>query len=183
MSQSDTSELSQDIVFDLLSSPRRRFVLYYLRREDEPVELRQLADEVAAWENDMRVEELTSQQRKRVYVSLYQTHVPKLDEAGIVEYDQDSGMVGLASRADELGSYLGTDESDQPWQMYYLAIAVAGAVLYALVAFDVSAFAGVPEDLAFLAIIVAFGLAAVAHYLYNRFREPEIDADLVNVNR
>jgi len=183
MSQSDTSELSQDIVFDLLSSPRRRFVLYYLRQEGEPVELRQLADEVAAWENDMRVEELTSQQRKRVYVSLYQTHVPKLDEAGIIEYDQDSGVVALAARADELGSYLGTDESEIPWQMYYLAVAVVGALLYTLVAFDVSVFAGVPENVAFVAIIVAFVLSAVAHYLYNRLHEPEIDADLVNVNR
>jgi DNA-binding transcriptional ArsR family regulator len=183
MSQSDTSALSQDVVFDLLSSPRRRFVLYYLRQEGAPVELRELADEVAAWENDMDVEELTSQQRKRVYVSLYQTHIPKLDEAGIIEYDQDSGMVALADRADELGSYLSSNDETLPWQMYYLAVAVAGALLYSLVAFDVAVFAAVPEYVAGIAIIVAFGLSAVAHYLYNRYHEPEIDADLVSMDR
>jgi len=36
---------------------------------------------VAAAEMDTARHDLSSQQRKRVYVVLYQTHVPKLDEA------------------------------------------------------------------------------------------------------
>ena len=92
MSSSNTEQLSRDEVYDILSNARRRFVIYFLRDRREPVELSELSDRVAAWENDVPVEELTDQQVKRVYVSLYQTHIPKLEDTGIVEYDSDSGV-------------------------------------------------------------------------------------------
>lgn len=79
-----SSGLSQDQVFEVLKSPRRRYALYYLRREGGIVELSDLTDQVAVWENDTTPSGLTSEQRKRVYISLYQTHLPKLDDAGIV---------------------------------------------------------------------------------------------------
>jgi len=67
------SALSQDVVFDILSSSRRRYVLYRLREAEGPVELTELAEQVAAWENDTETDQITEQERKRVYVSLYQT--------------------------------------------------------------------------------------------------------------
>lgn len=87
--ESEREELSQDLIFDLLSNPRRRFILYYLRIESGPVKLPDLAKEIAAWEYDTPIDELTDQEQKRAYVSLYQTHVPKLVEAGLVDYDTD----------------------------------------------------------------------------------------------
>lgn len=102
----DETELSQDVIFDVLSSSRRRYVLYYLSQRDEPVELPSLAEEVAAWETETAVEDLSSQERKRVYVSLYQTHIPKLEEVGLVDYDQDSGDVDLTERSSQIQSFL-----------------------------------------------------------------------------
>lgn len=102
----DDQELSQDVIFDVLSSSRRRYVLYYLSQRDEPVELPSLAEEVAAWETETSVDELSSQERKRVYVSLYQTHIPKLEEVGLVDYDQDSGEVSLTERSGQIQSFL-----------------------------------------------------------------------------
>src|SRR6056297_1412574 len=102
MSESDQELSSLDTIFDLLSNPRRRFVLHYLKRVEEPVQLTELAAQIAAKENDVPVDELTSQQRKRAYVSLYQTHVPKLEEVGVVTYDADTGNVALTERADEI---------------------------------------------------------------------------------
>lgn len=61
----------------------------------------------AAWEEDVPSEELSSQQRKRVYVSLYQTHVPSLEAIGVVEYDADEGIVELADRAEAVDEHLG----------------------------------------------------------------------------
>lgn len=157
-------------MFDILSNARRRYVLYYLREADEPVELGELARELAAWENDTTVEELTKQQRKRVYVSLYQTHIPKLEDAGVVEYDQDSGTVRLTSRADEIEDYLGGDAGvTVPWQVLYLGLAVASAALFLGVAFEVGALATVSLITLGILVSVAFGIVALAHILYTQW--------------
>ena len=55
----EQEELSQDLVSDILSSPRRRCVLYCLRETGGPVPLNELSGEVAAWENNRPVEDLT----------------------------------------------------------------------------------------------------------------------------
>lgn len=183
MSQPDRDALSQDVVFDLLSSPRRRFVLYYLNQVEGEVEIGELADEVAAWENDTAVDDLTSQQRKRVYVSLYQTHVPKMEDAGIIEYDSDSGTVALADQADDISAYLSREENGRPWQRYYLALAVVSALFYAAVALQIAAFAALSEFTAGLIIIAAFALTAIAHLVDTQRSGTEISTELIDQQR
>ncbi|WP_336035109.1 DUF7344 domain-containing protein [Halobacterium yunchengense] len=170
MSNSEPDTLTQDTVYDLLSNARRRFVLSYLRRRDEPVELSELSQQVAAWENDTDVEDLTDQQVKRVYVSLYQTHVPKLSDAGLLEYDKDAGEVALTSAVDQLETYL-PDEGDGGvrWQLVYGAVAAAGLVAYAAVMVFPAAFAWVSMPTLNLVIIAAFAVVATAHYASRRW--------------
>jgi hypothetical protein len=164
--------LSQDTVFDILSNPRRRYVLYYLRREGGPVQLTSLAEHVAAWENETDVDSLDDQQRKRVYVSLYQTHVPKLADSGIVEYDKDQGSVALADEAAAIDDYLSQPEVDIPWQYVYAGEAVVGAVLLALTVLDVPVFALLPDTLVSFGIVLAFGITVAAQILIRRRRRP-----------
>ena len=45
-----------------------------------------------------------------MYVSLYQTHIPKLDSVGLVEYDQENGDVALTDRAHQIDAYLSEPE-------------------------------------------------------------------------
>lgn len=178
MSDSDYQSLSQDTVFDLLSNSRRRFVLHYLERADGPVRLSELAAEIAAIENEVSVDELTSQQRKRTYVSLYQTHIPKLQDAGAVSYDAETGRVELAAGAGEIGDYFQQQGSDRPWQYYYLLLAGVGLVLYVL-----AAVAGVSTAVQFLlgaVILGAFGVIAAAHYLSLRRGRTELPTNLVD---
>ncbi|WP_231189661.1 hypothetical protein [Haladaptatus sp. DYF46] len=78
----DEPELSADDVFHLLQNHRRRAAIHHLHGKDEPVEMRDLAEQVAAWENDTTVQALTSEDRQRAYIPLYQPHLPKLDEEG-----------------------------------------------------------------------------------------------------
>jgi hypothetical protein len=136
MSNIPDEELSQDTLFSLLSNPRRRFVLQYLNRTNDAVTLQDLATEVAAWENETDPENLTDKQQKRLYVSLYQTHIPKLEDAGIIKYDSDSGEITLTDQAGDLNMYLHGDveESRRPWERYYLGLALAGVVVYGAVA-------------------------------------------------
>lgn len=168
MSKSTTGSISRDAAFDIMSNARRRYVLYLLRQNDGPLELSDVAEQLAAWENDTTVEELTKQQQKRVYVSLYQTHVQKLADADIIEYDSDAGMIALANGANNLNRHLSVEENESPrtrWEVYYVTLAAAGGILYTLAAFDISAFALLPEFWAGLTIVLAFVGLAIINYL------------------
>lgn len=166
------SDLSQDVVFDILSNPRRRYVLYYLRTRDEPVRLTKLAEEVAAWENNTNRSDITEQERKRVYVSLYQTHVPRLAEAGLIDYDKDSGQIALAEEASDIDQYLDSTEQSYPWQRIYVGLAMASAGLLA----GTALFDFFPELIAATVVIVAFVMTAViqtAIRIWNRKSVPD----------
>jgi DNA-binding transcriptional ArsR family regulator len=153
-------KLSRDRVFDILSSPRRRYVLYYLREYGGPVELTDLAEELAAWENDTTVTEISPQARKRVYVSLYQTHVPKLDEAGLIEYDSDSGELRLSDQGSVVDPYLGTESEGRPWYKYYLGLTLTSLVFSVVV---LGGIAQVSFSVLIGAIVGAFLMLTAAH--------------------
>lgn len=84
------ADLTLDLVFDLLSNARRRHVLELLGDHDGETSFRELTDAVARREMG---EPVSYDQRKRVYVSLRQSHLPRLADAGVVEYDRDRGTV------------------------------------------------------------------------------------------
>jgi DNA-binding transcriptional ArsR family regulator len=177
MEATDTS-LSQDIVFELLSSPRRRYILYHLRQTNEPVELTTLAEQVAAWENETDVDNITEQERKRVYVSLYQTHIPRLDEAGVIVYDKDSGMVSLSSQAKEIDNYLDSTEETFSWQWGYLLLAVVSGTVLGLTVAQVGFFESLSESLVAAAILVAFSVTALSHTIYRLLQRRSVPEEL-----
>lgn len=100
-------EFDKDHLFHILQNGRRRAVLrYLLGTEGESFELGDIAEVVAAWENDICVREVTSTQRQRAYISLYQNHLPKLASYGVVEYDQPRGTVEPTPRVEQFAPYL-----------------------------------------------------------------------------
>jgi hypothetical protein len=101
------TSISKDDAFHLLQNARRRAVLRYLAdHDDERFRMRDLAEEVAAWEHDTTVRQLTSDERQRVYIALYQSHLPKLDEHGIIAYNQSRGVVERTELTRVLEPYL-----------------------------------------------------------------------------
>lgn len=127
----DDDALPADVAFELLTNQRRRHVLLILA-QTSPLKLGDLAERIAAQEQDTSPAELTSKQRKSVYTSLYQTHLPKLAESGLVEYDRDRGVVALADRADLVGPYLQPAQvSERRWSRRYLVLALGSAALLA----------------------------------------------------
>lgn len=121
--------LSDGEIYGLLKSPRRRFVLWYLSRVDEPVPLGELAEQTAAWENDEDVADVDSTERKRAYVALYQCHLPKLDEVDAVSFDPDRKRVDVGSNYEVLAEATHTADEDGSLAPYYLLLAAAGVVL------------------------------------------------------
>jgi hypothetical protein len=121
-----------DQTFETLSNSRRREALRYLRthKDDVPTLIRDLAEHIAAWENDIPPVEVTYKQRKRVYTSLYQSHLPRLHQYGFIEYDADRGTIELTPQAEELDIYLEVvPDGYLPWSDVYLGTSIAVATL------------------------------------------------------
>lgn len=94
-----------DATFDVLSNRRRREALRCLAAHDEPMALADLADEVAVAERGGPITDIPAEAVKRVYVSLYHTHVPNLENAGFVRYDQERDLVALAPDRPDLDRF------------------------------------------------------------------------------
>lgn len=73
-------------LFDILNNRRRR-ILIRLLNDTETVDLRNAAELIAAKENSLDRADVTTSQRNSVYVVLYQSHSPRMDDAGVAVYD------------------------------------------------------------------------------------------------
>jgi DNA-binding transcriptional ArsR family regulator len=121
------TELPKDELFRILSNSRRRYIIYYLHEAGDEMSLKELATRIAAVENDTAVEEVTDEERQRVYISLYQTHLPKLEEAEIVSYDDEERIVALTPQTAREGFFwMQTSEPSRSWALYYAALGVVG---------------------------------------------------------
>lgn len=178
-------ELSLDEIFHLLQSDRRRLVIEHLRGRDDEVVMRDLVEEVAADEYNTSVESLDSTRRQRVYIALYQRHLPKLDDAGVIDYNQNRGIVRRNSLASEVEQRLTMEpthttapttggaqateyESDGNWRQYYLAATVVNLAVIAatVLGFTPAAFAsGILVSIVvfsvYLTVVVAQNLATL----------------------
>ncbi|ADB62368.1 hypothetical protein Htur_3506 [Haloterrigena turkmenica DSM 5511] len=154
-------------IFDLLSNHRRRYAIHYCKREDEPVTLGDLAEHVAAWELDKEIEEITSAERKRVYTSLQQTHLPTLERAEMIEFDNRT--IELTDEASELDVYLDVVPADSiPWGLYYLGLAAVGAIVMGGLWLEVVPTETVSE-LGWATLVFAlFAVSAVVHVVQSR---------------
>jgi hypothetical protein len=161
----DDQPLPRSDVFEVLSNERRRCVLHYLKQqEDRRVELRELVDHVAAWENDTTLENLDSEARKRVYTALRQNHLPKLDDADIIEYEHMRGEVELTDHVREVELYLEyVPHDDIPWSEYYLGLSAVSAALIVVTWLGVYPFSGL-SGLGLAALLVTlYTVSAVVH--------------------
>lgn len=128
-----SSGLGPDDVFSILVNRRRRDVLRHLKRHDGVLSHGELAEFIAAEENGKTVAELTSKERKRVYVSLYQCHLPMMAETGVIKFERTGGTVELLPPAAQVERYLdGPPAEETPWWSYYLGIALGGGGFYGI---------------------------------------------------
>ena len=129
---------SLDTIFEVLKNRRRRLVLRYLKTTSESASIGELAEHIAAIENDIKQAELGSQQRKRVYISLYQSHLPKMDDAGVIQFDQNRGTISLTETADSFYEYLDempdqtTPQRSAPSARRQCAAALATGIVYSV---------------------------------------------------
>lgn len=90
------AEPSLDRIFDLLGGRRRRYVLYYLNETDaDVVTLDDVTERVVKWERTWngRDDRSRDEHRERTRVALHHNHLPRLADAGLVDYDPRSHTV------------------------------------------------------------------------------------------
>lgn len=85
-----------DTVFDLLCVARRRYLLYYLNTMDGKVaELEAAVDAVCAYEAGGTDTDNTPS-RAQVWTDLLHAQLPRLADAGVLDYDQRHGTIHVA---------------------------------------------------------------------------------------
>jgi len=159
-------DITEETVFYILGNQRRRLVVYVLKEESggEGVEVGTLARRISAWENDVPGSEVDYSDRKSVYTSLQQHHLPEMDEAGIVDFDERKGVVSTTNMADEFTVYLEiVNSKDIPWHGYYLGLGAIGGSLLVALLLNASPFTQLP-GLAWTAfLVVALLVSALVH--------------------
>lgn len=91
-----------DDLFEAMSHPRRRFALQYIHESDTPCSVEELTTEMVAWEARQPVAERSGADRGDIEVALVHNHLPKLADAGFVDYDHADRRVAAADRTDEV---------------------------------------------------------------------------------
>ena len=94
-SSSDVDGRTDDL-FDVLSDPRRRFVIACLEAHSEPMAVADVAAELTSWECDTPKDRLSDGAVEPRYLALYHVHVPKMADVGMLEWNRDRNTITLA---------------------------------------------------------------------------------------
>lgn len=100
------NDQSRDDVFGVLAHRHRRETLVVLAEHETSLTLLDLANEIARREQGVSVDEISEETIKTVHLNLYHRHVPKLAEAGFVEYDRGTNFIELIGSTKSLLSDL-----------------------------------------------------------------------------
>ncbi|AFK18245.1 ArsR family transcriptional regulator [Haloferax mediterranei ATCC 33500] len=154
-----TSEpgLSETRIHEVLSNDRRRMAIEFL--QDGDLTLRELSERIAEAETGESPPPRNI--RQSAYVSLQQTHIPKLVELGIVDYDDESKIVTLAEAGDVTVYMEVVPEGELSWSEYYAALAALGLVLMIAVVVEVPIISAVGAPVLASLVFAVLGGSAV----------------------
>jgi len=94
------SSTSPDTILSAVANEHRRAILDALdTAPDNTLEYDALVERVADRIRDEDAERVSDEHRQRVRIALHHTHLPKLDEARIIDYEGDTGHVEFVGGA------------------------------------------------------------------------------------
>ncbi|QDA30693.1 hypothetical protein FH039_02375 [Thermococcus indicus] len=98
----------------ILGNDRRMLMITFLQERDGHAELRDIVEYIAEKEGDT-----DRRHRKSVYVSLVQTHIPKLEREGVIAFNH--GVVTLLKIPDDVTVYMEVvNKHDISWSAFYM---------------------------------------------------------------
>jgi len=102
----------------ILGNNRRMLMIECLREKDGRVELRELVEYIAEKEGAT-----DRKHRKSVYVSLVQTHIPKLEREGVITFNH--GVVTLLKIPEDVTVYMEVvNKHDISWSTFYMGTSI-----------------------------------------------------------
>lgn len=127
----ESPELPMDTLLEVAQNQRRRRIIQYLSADDGAVEIGELAEYLASLEYECPDAGPTSTQRKRLYVGIYQGHLPKMDDLGIVEFDKERGRIEPGPNARQATRFVERVTGDgPPWPRIYIGLALLAGGLF-----------------------------------------------------
>ncbi|SIR26621.1 hypothetical protein SAMN05421858_2045 [Haladaptatus litoreus] len=100
--------ISVEDVFEVLTAPERRAVLYVLCRRQKPMAVEELSEDVASVQIGN-----ARDTPERLITSLRHVHLPKLEQFSLVQYDCDSNSVEINRLPLRLKRYLRFTAEDE----------------------------------------------------------------------
>lgn len=146
-------------VHSILKNERRRLVIEHMRRTVGSTTLRELAEAVA--EKETGESPPPANIRKSVYNSLHQTHLPKLDRCGVLDYDSDRKTISLNPEARSVDAHL---ERIGPcgiaWGEFYRGLGTVSLVVILATLVDAPIVSAVDPVLVTTLFLFAFAVSA-----------------------
>jgi len=102
----------------ILGNKRRMLMVEFLRMKNGRAELRDIVEYIAEKEGNT-----DRKHRKSVYVSLVQTHIPRLEREGVITFKQ--GVVTLVRVPEDVTVYMETvKKNDISWNSFYIGLSL-----------------------------------------------------------
>ena len=90
-----------DDQLEVLVDARRRFIITALHEEESPTtSLEELATRLAGWELDVPDETILENEFDRRKFELHHRHLPRLDDCGVIEFDQGNESIAETKRTE-----------------------------------------------------------------------------------
>lgn len=90
-----------DHVYEALSHRYSRHVCNALCEHRE-WSLTDLVEEITVWEADVPAHEISETERETIRISLYHSHLPRLAELGVIEFDRHDDSIVSGATAEEV---------------------------------------------------------------------------------
>ncbi|NJF26169.1 hypothetical protein [Thermococcus sp. Bubb.Bath] len=124
----------------ILGNERRMLLVEFLQKQDGRAELRDIVEYIAEREGDT-----DRKHRKSVYVSLMQTHIPKLEREGILTFNR--GVITLLKVPNGVNLYMEVvGKNDISWSAFYMGT----SFLFLVAGFYLASFPLVISSLVYL---------------------------------
>ena len=168
----DDHEISQDELLTMLSNQRRRFAIHCLKQQSQTeLTVTELAEQVASWENDKEINQLTQKERKRVRSALRQFHLPKMADGGFIEYDSARSTVCLTKTTENANIYIDSLTGREiPWGMYYLGFSAVSIVCLLGLWFELYPLTLLPPIVYGVFFVTALSVSSIGHFYDNYYR-------------
>lgn len=151
--------LEESEIFHILGNDRRRAIVQQLAVGADQLEVSKVATEIAAEEAEGTP--VPNNLYKSVYVSLQQTHLPQLQEDGVITYDTDSKAITAGPQFEDVMSYINGEGSNYTSLFAgYVVLSVSGLAAIALAGLELP----LPLDPLLVSVLILLVIAGSSLY-------------------